>query len=153
MELNVQFYEESEKISLDFNDNNKANISDEFDDCFNAEAQNEEPISIEFTEDQSINTEVKDLMRGEDGFSPLINISKTGKVTTISITDKNGVHTAAISDGDVAEVPIDNNTLVLQNGTLKVNTVDTAEADNTLPITSAGTYLIMGNINALLSSI
>lgn len=37
---------------------------------------------------------------GEDGVSPTVSISKSGKVTTISITDKNGVHTATINDGE-----------------------------------------------------
>ena len=36
---------------------------------------------------------------GEDGFSPTVSVSKVGKVTTITITDKNGVHTATINDG------------------------------------------------------
>ena len=36
---------------------------------------------------------------GAPGFSPTVSISKTGKVTTITITDENGEHTATISDG------------------------------------------------------
>lgn len=44
-------------------------------------------------------------------------------------------------------------TLVLENGILRVNTTDVAEADNTRPITSAGVYTIVGNINAILKSI
>ena len=37
---------------------------------------------------------------GEDGYSPIVETSKSGKVTTINITDKNGVHTATILDGE-----------------------------------------------------
>lgn len=36
---------------------------------------------------------------GEDGYSPTVETSKNGTITTISITDKNGVHTATINDG------------------------------------------------------
>lgn len=36
---------------------------------------------------------------GADGVSPTVDVSKTGKVTTISITDKNGTKTATINDG------------------------------------------------------
>ena len=36
---------------------------------------------------------------GEDGFSPIANVSKSGDTATITITDKNGTTTASISDG------------------------------------------------------
>lgn len=36
---------------------------------------------------------------GTDGVSPTVEISKTGKVTTITITDATGPHTATIKDG------------------------------------------------------
>lgn len=36
---------------------------------------------------------------GNDGFSPTVTTSKSGKVTTITITDANGPHTATINDG------------------------------------------------------
>ena len=36
---------------------------------------------------------------GDDGVSPTVSISKVGKVTTITITDADGVHTATINDG------------------------------------------------------
>lgn len=36
---------------------------------------------------------------GADGFSPTVSVSKSGKVTTISITDKNGTKTATVNDG------------------------------------------------------
>jgi len=36
---------------------------------------------------------------GDDGFSPTVDISKSGKVTTIVITDADGEHVATINDG------------------------------------------------------
>ena len=36
---------------------------------------------------------------GTDGVSPTVAVSKSGKVTTITITDKNGDHVATINDG------------------------------------------------------
>lgn len=45
------------------------------------------------------------------------------------------------------------NTLILKDGILSVNTTDQMEQDNTLPITSAGVYTTVGNIEALLKTI
>ena len=36
---------------------------------------------------------------GQDGISPTVEIKKVGKVTTITITDASGTHTATINDG------------------------------------------------------
>jgi hypothetical protein len=44
-------------------------------------------------------------------------------------------------------------TLSLDEGVLSVNTTDTAEPDNDLPITSAGVYAIVGNIEDALAAI
>lgn len=41
----------------------------------------------------------KDGSNGVDGVSPTVAVSKSGKVTTVSITDKNGTKTATINDG------------------------------------------------------
>jgi hypothetical protein len=41
----------------------------------------------------------KDGSAGADGVSPTVAVSKSGKVTTLSITDKNGTKTATINDG------------------------------------------------------
>lgn len=45
------------------------------------------------------------------------------------------------------------NTLILKDGILSVNTTDQMAQDNTLPITSAGVYTVVGNIEALLQTI
>ena len=44
-------------------------------------------------------------------------------------------------------------TLKLENGILSVNVTNDMEQDNTLPITSAGVYATVGNIEALLKTI
>lgn len=44
-------------------------------------------------------------------------------------------------------------TLTLKDGVLSVNTTDVMEEDNTLPITSAGVYATVGNIETLLKTI
>lgn len=45
------------------------------------------------------------------------------------------------------------NTLTLEDGILSVNTTNDMEQDNTLPITSAGVFATVGNIEALLKTI
>lgn len=42
--------------------------------------------------------------KGDDGVSPTVKTSKTGKVTTIEITDAQGTHTATVNDGESVEV-------------------------------------------------
>ena len=46
-----------------------------------------------------------------------------------------------------------NETLTLKDGVLSVNTTNDMEQDNTLPITSAGVFATVGNIEALLKTI
>jgi hypothetical protein len=48
---------------------------------------------------------------------------------------------------------IDNETLIVTNGVLKVNTTDAAEQDNTRPITSSGVHVILGDIETILEAI
>lgn len=43
-------------------------------------------------------------VKGDDGVSPTVSTSKTGKVTTIKITDAQGTHTATVNDGESVEV-------------------------------------------------
>ena len=42
--------------------------------------------------------------KGDDGVSPTVSTSKTGKVTTIEITDAQGTNTATVNDGESVEV-------------------------------------------------
>jgi hypothetical protein len=55
------------------------------------------------------------------------------------------------SGGDV-DFQVDE-TLTLKDGVLSVNTTNNMEQDNTLPITSAGVFATVGNIEALLKTI
>lgn len=50
-------------------------------------------------------------------------------------------------------VKVGNGLSMAEDGTLSVDTADKAEKDNTKPITSAGVYMEIGNINALLATI
>jgi hypothetical protein len=54
---------------------------------------------ITFTSGGSSTFSVKNGANGTDGYSPVARVSKSGKVATITITDKNGTTTASISDG------------------------------------------------------
>lgn len=42
--------------------------------------------------------------KGDDGVSPTVSTSKTGKVTTIKITDAQGTQTATVNDGESVDV-------------------------------------------------
>lgn len=55
-------------------------------------------------------------------------------------------------DGSGSVVKLDK-TLALKDGVLSVNTTNDMEQDNTLPITSAGVYATVGNIDAILQTI
>ena len=77
--------------------------------------------------------------------------------------EKNGVSDQQIASAVekyLDENPIDtgvdfetDNSLILKDGILSVNTADAAEPDNTLPITSAAVASSIGNIEVLLSTI
>jgi hypothetical protein len=65
------------------------------------------------------------------------------------ITSINGIK--ADENGN-AEIKTDA-TLKFEKGMLSVNTTNDMERDNTLPITSAGVFATVGNIEALLKTI
>ena len=77
--------------------------------------------------------------------------------------EKNGVSDEQIATAVkkyLDENPIDvgvqfetDETLTLKDGVLSVNTTDQMEQDNTLPMTSAGVYATVGNIEVLLKTI
>lgn len=62
------------------------------------------------------------------------------------------INEAMTKGGGAASFETDN-TLILEDGVLRVNTTDVAEKDNTQPITSAGVDTIVGNIGAILDTI
>lgn len=81
--------------------------------------------------------------------------AKTGGTDALSL---DGMATAIVSietggGGGGGTSFTTDETLTLKNGVLSVNTADTAEKDNTLPITSSAVYTTVGNINALLETI
>ena len=65
---------------------------------------------------------------GTDGISPVVSINKSGKSTTIQITDINGTHTATINDGldgtgsgDMLKSDYDTNNNCIVDNSEKVN--------------------------------
>lgn len=76
----------------------------------------------------------------------------------ISIVDNviSAIDGGASSWDDLTDKPfdsIDNDTLIVRDGVLSVNTTDVVEPDNTKPITSSSVHVIVGNIDTLLSLI
>lgn len=67
------------------------------------------------------------------------------------VINEDGTMTAPESGGNV-DFQV-GETLKLENGVLSVNTTDNVEQDNTLPITSAGVFATVGNIEVLLKTI
>lgn len=80
-------------------------------------------------------------------FLPSVKEEDNGKVLTVV----NGRWAAEPPESGV-QFETDE-TLTLEDGTLRVNTADKVEEDNTLPVTSAAVYTEVGNINALLATI
>lgn len=90
-------------------------------------------------------------------------LSYRNLVSRIEQIEQNGVSDEQIAtavEKYLDEHPIDtgvdfetDNTLILKDGILSVNTTNQMEQDNTLPITSAGVFATVGNIEALLKTI
>lgn len=70
---------------------------------------------------------------GTDGVSPTVEVSKSGKVTTITITDANGTKTATINDGEDGTASEGGTGATGQRGTgiLKVTTATTSYTTET----------------------
>lgn len=79
-----------------------------------------------------------------------------GNLDDLDTTARNNlvaaINEAMTKGGGAASFETDN-TLILEDGILRVNTTDVAEKDNTQPITSAGVDTIVGNIGAILDTI
>ena len=63
------------------------------------------------------------------------------------------VKDATVVPGGDMSFAIDNKTLIVENGVLRVNTINEVQQDNTQPITSAAVYTTVGNISAILDTI
>lgn len=81
-------------------------------------------------------------------------------VIIVGGVDLTGYATEDYVDKKIAEIQIGggtsltfDETLKVENGALSVNTTSIVDRDNTLPITSAGVYMAVGNIEALLNTI
>ena len=72
--------------------------------------------------------------KGEDGFSPIANVSKSGNITTISITDANGTTTADITNGQDGVNGQDG-----AAATITVGTVTTGAAGSSATVVNSGT--------------
>lgn len=80
---------------------------------------------------------------------PAVTEDDNGKVAKVI----DGTWQAAEESGGGINFTTDETLTLDENNVLKVNTTNSAEEDNTLPITSAGVYTQVGNINALLQTI
>lgn len=90
-------------------------------------------------------------------------LSYSSLAERIDQLEKNGVppdQIATAVEKYLEENPLDtgvdfetDSTLTLKDGILSVNTTNNMEQDNTLPITSAGVFATVGNIEALLKTI
>lgn len=66
---------------------------------------------------------------GEDGYSPEVSVSKSGKNTTITITDKAGTTTVTISDGEDGQDGYSPSASVSKNG--KTTTITVTDKNGT----------------------
>ena len=97
-----------------------------------------------------------DYVKGKEQF---IKQVESGYVKTVNgiAPDKNGNVEVEVSggggSGSGTSFTTDETLTLGADGILSVNTTDRMEQDNTLPITSAGVYAAVGNIEALLKTI
>lgn len=103
------------------------------------------PVDGEPPEDITLETWEK-ILGSIGNLSDLQTLDKSSLVAAINEAAQTG------SGGGGISFTLDN-TLKLANGVLGVNTADTAEQDNTLPITSAAVAASVGNIEAILKTI
>lgn len=124
--------------------------------------------TITYTDDSTDTYTVYNGADGDDGVTPELSIGtvetlEAGSNATASIggTAEKPVLNLGIPRGETGSGSSTNgatqfktdDTLTLKDGILSVNTTDQIEQDNTLPITSAGVYATVGNIEALLKTI
>ena len=78
---------------------------------------------------------------GNDGTSPTATVSKTGKVTTVTVTDKNGTTTAAINDGDTPTATVTKSNNKATISITDINGTTTADVDDGYSPTATVTKL------------
>ena len=92
-------------------------------------------------------------VKGDDGVSPTVTTSKTGKVTTIEITDANGVHTATVNDGESVEIVQSTGTSTTSVMSQKAvsDIVNELESQVIYDVTANNDGVTFGSLSALLS--
>lgn len=103
---------------------------------------------------------------GKDGYTPRRGVDYWTEEDQQSIRDyvDEAVGDAGGGGGGMTELPVASadklggvmvgkNLAIDENGRLSVDTTDGVSEDNTRPITSAGVYVVVGNIEALLKTI
>lgn len=85
--------------------------------------------------------------KGADGVSPIVAISKSGQVTTVTITDKNGTKTATINDGAKGDPFTYNDFTPEQLASLKGEKGDTGKDGTSVNI--KGSVATSANLSAL----
>ena len=81
---------------------------------------------------------------GADGYKP---------VKGVDYFTEEDIEETASRAAELVSIKTDNTLRIDESGVLSVNTTSQMEQDNTLPITSAGVYTTVGNIEALLKTI
>lgn len=87
---------------------------------------------------------------GVDTYKAVYN-DTTKDVDISSVSSQGGMYPA--THDRLGGIKVGQNLNITEEGVLSVETTNDAEADNTKPITSAGTHMILGNIDALLKLI
>lgn len=98
------------------------------------------PADYVYIETQAFDSKV-DKYQGTENAGKILGIGEDGYVKPLP----------AAAGGGTGFEP--DETLILKDGILSVNTADAVEKDNTLPVTSGAVYAEVGNINALLETI
>lgn len=80
---------------------------------------------------------------GADGFSPVVEISKTDGVTTLKITDKAGVHTSDIEDGADGVSP---RVEIQKTGKVTTLTITDAEGEHSVNINDGADGMGTGGV-------
>ena len=95
------------------------------------------------------------LQNGTTGFAP-----NSGRSVTVTLKAVDDSALPPVSDSmryadreNAGIIKVGDGLLISEDGVLSVDTTDTAEEDNTKPMTSAGVYTQIGNIEALLAAL
>lgn len=94
---------------------------------------------------QSIQRQIGDL-------ADLTTEAKTNLVSAINEIKETGSSGYATKD-KAGTIKVGDNLKISEDGVLSVDTTDTAQQDNTKPMTSAGVYTLAGNIEVLLATL